>query len=45
MKVYQEKRDASGQIIATSHGSLSPNGGFVRKIPLFPGNLGEGEIL
>ena len=25
---------------ATSHGSLTPNGGLVREIPLFQGNLG-----
>ena len=30
----------SGQIIATSHGSLTPNGGLVREIPHFKGNLG-----
>ena len=29
----------SGQIIATSH-DLTPNGGLVRDIPLFQGNLG-----
>ena len=29
----------SGQIIATSH-DLTPNGGLVREIPLFQGNLG-----
>ena len=29
----------SGQIIATSH-DLTPNGGFLREIPLFQGNLG-----
>ena len=35
----------SGEIIATSH-DLTPNGGgLVREIPLFQGNLGEGEIL
>jgi len=28
----------SGQIIATSH-DLTPNGGLVRDIPLFQGNL------
>ena len=28
-----------GQIIATSH-DLTPNGGLVREIPLFQGNLG-----
>ena len=28
-----------GQIIATSH-DPSPNGGLVREIPLFQGNLG-----
>ena len=31
--------DFSGQIIATSH-DLTPNGGLVRGIPLFQGNLG-----
>ena len=30
----------SGQIIATSH-DLTPNGGSVREIPLFQGNLGS----
>ena len=30
---------ASGQIIATSD-DLTPNGGLVREIPLFQGNLG-----
>ena len=29
----------SGQILATSH-DLTPNGGLVREIPLFQGNLG-----
>ena len=29
----------SGQIIATSH-DLTPNGGLVKEIPLFQGNLG-----
>ena len=32
-------RNESGQIIATSH-DLTPNGGLVREIPLFHGNLG-----
>ena len=32
--------DSSGQIIATSH-DLTPNGGLVRDIPLFQGNLGS----
>ena len=32
-------RDLSGQIIAASH-DLTPNGGLVREIPLFQGNLG-----
>ena len=31
--------DISGQIIATSN-DLTPNGGLVREIPLFQGNLG-----
>ena len=42
----QEKRPyeicnhhCSAQIIATSH-DLTPNGGLVREIPLFQGNLG-----
>ena len=30
----------SGQIIATSHDRLTPNGGLVREIPLFQGYLG-----
>ncbi len=33
----------SGQIIATSH-DLTPNGGLVREIPLFQGNLGWQNI-
>ena len=33
----------SGQIIATSH-DLTPNGGLVREIPLFQGNLGWRNI-
>ena len=33
---FQHKK--SGQIIATSHG-LTPNGGLVREIALFQGNL------
>ena len=32
--------DKSGQIIATSHDHGPPNGGLVREIPLFQGNLG-----
>ena len=32
-------RDSSGQIMATSH-DLTPNGGLVREVPLFQGNLG-----
>ena len=40
------QRDAkeSGQIIATSH-DLTPNGGLVREIPLFQGNLGWWNII
>ena len=34
----------SGQIIATSH-DLTPNGGLVRAIPLFQGNLGWWNII
>ncbi len=34
----------SGQIIATSH-DLTPNGGLVREIPLFQGNLGWWNII
>ncbi len=34
----------SGQIIATSH-DPSPNGGLVREIPLFQGNLGWWNII
>jgi len=34
----------SGQIIATSH-DLTPNGGLVREIPLFQGNLGWLNII
>ena len=34
----------SGQIIATSH-DLTPNGGLVREIPLFQGNLGWWYII
>ena len=33
-----------GQIIATSH-NLTPNGGLVREIPLFQGNLGWWNII
>ena len=36
---FLDKVDESGQIIATSH-DLTPNGGLVREIPLFQGNLG-----
>ena len=32
-------KHTSGQIIATSH-DLTANGGLVREIPLFQGNLG-----
>ena len=35
--------DVFGQIIATSH-DLTPNGGLVREIPLFQGNLGWWNI-
>ena len=34
----------AGQIIATSH-DLTPNGGLVREIPLFQGNLGWWNII
>ena len=34
----------SGQILATSH-DLTPNGGLVREIPLFQGNLGWWNII
>ena len=37
-------RYVSGQIIATSH-DLTPNGGLVREIPLFQGNLGWWNII
>ena len=36
---YSNPMYNSGQIIATSH-DLTPNGGLVRDIPLFQGNLG-----
>ena len=36
--------NSSGQIIATSH-DLTPNGGLVREIPLFQGNLGWWNII
>ena len=36
--------DRSGQIIATSH-DLTPNGGLVREITLFQGNLGWWNII
>ena len=36
--------DGSGQIIATSY-DLTPNGGSVREIPLFQGNLGWWNII
>ncbi len=35
----------SGQIIATSHDRFPPNGGLVREIPLFQGNLGWWNII
>ena len=35
----KQSMDDSGQNIATSH-DLTPNGGLVREIPLFQGNLG-----
>ena len=38
-KIGTELINISGQIIATSH-DLTPNGGLVREIPLFQGNLG-----
>ena len=39
-KVFVSNIKKIGQIIATSHGRFSPNGGLVREIPLFQGNLG-----
>ncbi len=36
---WAPKKQLSGQIIATSH-DLTPNGGLVREITLFQGNLG-----
>ena len=41
---YQQSCNDSGQIIATSH-DLTPNGGLVREIPLFQGNLGWWNII
>ena len=38
------RHSRSGQIIATSH-DLTPNGGLVREIPLFQGNLGWWNII
>ena len=38
-KPNHPEHESSGQIIATSH-DLTPNGGLVREIPLFQGNLG-----
>ena len=38
------KSHVFGQIIATSH-DLTPNGGLVRDIPLFQGNLGWWNII
>ena len=38
------KSKDSGQIIAASH-DLTPNGGLVREIPLFQGNLGWWNII
>ena len=35
----RQRLHMSGQIIATSH-DLTPNGGLVREISLFQGNLG-----
>ena len=39
VKVESLRFHVAGQIIATSH-DLTPNGGLVREIPLFQGNLG-----
>ena len=39
-KVGQFQAIKAGQIIATSHDRFPPNGGLVREIPLFQGNLG-----
>ena len=41
---YINDRQLTGQIIATSH-DLTPNGGLVREIPLFQGNLGWWKII
>ena len=35
-----ESPNKSGQILATSNDRFPPNGGLVREIPLFQGNLG-----
>ena len=43
-KIFSLRRIISGQIIATSH-DLTPNGGLVREIPLFQGNLGWWNII
>ena len=44
MGVFPFLGHISGQIIATSH-DLTPNGGLVREIPLFQGNLGSWNII
>ena len=38
---FQDSCDISGQTIATSHDLGPPNGGLVREIHLFQGNLGS----
>ena len=40
----EKENHLAGQIIATSH-DLTPNGGLVREIPLFQGNLGWWNII
>ncbi len=42
--LYKYGKHLSGQIIATSH-DLTPNGGLVREISLFQGNLGWWNII
>ena len=42
-QIFSPKKK-SGQIIATSH-DLNPNGGLVRELPLFQGNLGWWNII
>ncbi len=44
LSIFWRGTISTGQIIATSH-DLTPNGGLVREIPLFQGNLGWWNII